>query len=45
MAKKATKPELRVVVDNSVELDEKPASPEQVEMPFAIVNGEAITQT
>src|SRR4051812_28197690 len=44
MAKKATKPELRVVVDNSAELDEKPASPEQVEMPFAIVNGEAITQ-
>jgi segregation and condensation protein A len=48
MAKKATRPELRVVVDNSqeaaAEAAEKPPSPEQVEMPFAIVNGEAITQ-
>jgi segregation and condensation protein A len=46
MAKKASKPDLRVVVDNSAEPEvaEKPASPEQVEMPFAIVNGEAITQ-
>ena len=53
MAKKATKPDLRVVVDNSSGMDagaeagaaEKTAeSPEQVEMPFAIVNGEAITQ-
>ena len=53
MAKKASKPELRVVVDNSAERDGAEAaadaaaraeSPEQVEMPFAIVNGEAITQ-
>jgi segregation and condensation protein A len=49
MAKKASRPELRVVVDNSTErMDhesaEKTPSPEQVEMPFAIVNGEAITQ-
>jgi segregation and condensation protein A len=50
MAKKATRPDLRVVVDNSAaggsdaEGADKPASPEQVEMPFAIVNGEAITQ-
>jgi segregation and condensation protein A len=53
MAKKATRPELRVVVDNSsersgqeppAEAAEKTLSPEQVEMPFAIVNGEAITQ-
>jgi segregation and condensation protein A len=53
MAKKATKPDLRVVVDNSpdkpgaeqsADVADKSASPEQVEMPFAIVNGEAITQ-
>ena len=53
MAKKAAKPDLRVVIDNSAERTggaegvdpaEKSASPEQVEMPFAIVNGEAITQ-
>ncbi len=53
MATKAAKPDLRVVVDNSSERDaaaasetgtDKPLSPEQVEMPFAIVNGEAITQ-
>src|SRR3954470_11741216 len=51
MAKKAARPDLRVVVDNSSEragaegeAAEKPASPDQVEMPFAIVNGEAITQ-
>jgi segregation and condensation protein A len=46
MATKATRPELRVVVDNTetTEAAEKPPSPEQVEMPFAIVNGEAITQ-
>jgi segregation and condensation protein A len=44
---KAAKPELRVVVDNSVEMDaavDKPQSPEQVEMPFALVNGEPVTQ-
>src|SRR3954466_14116681 len=47
-----SKADLRVVVDNSSDRTgsdadvaaEKPASPEQVEMPFAIVNGEAITQ-
>src|SRR5690348_1633070 len=50
MAKKAAKPDLRVVVDNSsaesaeAAGDKAPVSPEQVEMPFAIVNGEAITQ-
>jgi segregation and condensation protein A len=54
MAKKAAKPELRVVVDNSSGAERdgtepvaeaaKAESPEQVEMPFAIVNGEAITQ-
>src|SRR4051812_1378476 len=50
MAKKAAKPDLRVVVDNSNLESAEPApekvpdSPEQVEMPFAIVNGEAITQ-
>jgi segregation and condensation protein A len=51
MSKKAAKPDLRVVVDNSPEktgdaeaMNERPPSPEQVEMPFAIVNGEAITQ-
>jgi segregation and condensation protein A len=49
MNKKAAKPDLRVVVDNSQaeaaeSAVEKPSSPEQVEMPFAIVNGEAITQ-
>src|SRR6185369_4750015 len=52
MAKKAAKPDLRVVVDNSERDDAAAAaaadrhleSPEQVEMPFVIVNGEAITQ-
>ena len=49
MAKKSAKPDLRIVVDNSGETAEATAekaaaSPEQVEMPFAIVNGEAITQ-
>jgi segregation and condensation protein A len=51
MVKKAAKPDLRVVVDNLAErsgaeaaVDKASASPEQVEMPFAIVNGEAITQ-
>jgi segregation and condensation protein A len=46
--RKAARPDLRVVVDNSTERTgdaEKPADqPQQVEMPFAIVNGEAITQ-
>jgi segregation and condensation protein A len=51
VAKKASRPDLRVVVDNSAAEDaaeadaaERPAAPQQVEMPFAIVNGEAITQ-
>jgi segregation and condensation protein A len=47
MTPKAAKPDLRVVVSNdepAVETAGKAASPEQVEMPFAIVNGEAITQ-
>jgi segregation and condensation protein A len=48
MTRKAARPDLRVVVDNSQEQDAEAAgksvSPEQVEMPFAIVNGEAITQ-
>jgi segregation and condensation protein A len=43
-----SKADLRVVVDNSgndpESSSDKAASPEQVEMPFAIVNGEAITQ-
>jgi segregation and condensation protein A len=49
MNKKAARPDLRVVVDNSQNeaadtAADKPSLPEQVEMPFAIVNGEAITQ-
>ena len=49
MNRKAARPDLRVVVDNSHagsadDTAEKQGSPEQVEMPFAIVNGEAITQ-
>src|SRR3954466_13817229 len=47
-----SKADLRVVVDNSSDRTgsdadvaaEKPASPEQVEMPFAIVHGEPVTQ-
>ena len=49
MSKKAAKPELHLVVDNSagsdvVSAEKVPGSPEQVEMPFALVNGEPITQ-
>src|SRR6185436_18542246 len=55
MGKKAARPDLRVVVDNSPERrgprdgTEAPPerhleSPEQVEMPFALVNGEPVTQ-
>jgi segregation and condensation protein A len=47
MSKKAVKPELRIVVDNSSDAgpaDEGVALPEQVEMPFALVHGEPITQ-
>src|SRR5688572_14510085 len=53
---KAAKPDLRVVVDNSSErggsdnggaetaADKQPELPEQVEMPFAMVHGEPVTQ-
>src|SRR5690349_20780703 len=46
MNKKAAKPDLRMVVNNADEPagEAHASSPEQVEMPFAIVNGEAITQ-
>src|SRR5687767_5818354 len=51
MAKKAAKPDLHLVVDNSSDRPGSDATgsdaadqPRQVEMPFAIVNGEAITQ-
>jgi segregation and condensation protein A len=48
MTPKATKPDLRVVVDNDkadAEAGEQASSsPEQVEMPFALVHGEPITQ-
>ena len=38
------KPDLKVVVSNAPAVAEVEASPEQVEMPFAVVNGESITQ-
>ena len=47
MSKKAAKPDLRMVVNNADEpvVAETPAaSPEQVEMPFAMVHGEPVTQ-
>src|SRR5688572_5636860 len=48
MTPKATKPDLRVVVDNDkadADSGEQASnSPEQVEMPFALVHGEPITQ-
>jgi segregation and condensation protein A len=48
MAKKAAKPDLHLVVDNSSDgagpEGDTTDQPRQVEMPFAIVNGEAITQ-
>src|SRR5688572_26219805 len=50
MTPKATKPDLRVVVDNDkadadADAGEQASnSPEQVEMPFALVHGEPITQ-
>src|SRR5919108_462426 len=46
MSPKAAKPDLRVVV-NTPEPEAAarvPHSPEQVEMPFAVVNGEPVTQ-
>ena len=47
MSKKAAKPDLRMVVNNPdepVPPEALAASPEQVEMPFALVNGEPVTQ-
>src|SRR5215831_15483746 len=52
MSPKPARPDLRVVVDNDKDADKAGAavagkhieSPEQVEMPFALVNGEPITQ-
>jgi segregation and condensation protein A len=38
------KPDLKIVVSNPPPAAPLPLSPEQVEMPFAIVNGEPITQ-
>jgi chromatin segregation and condensation protein Rec8/ScpA/Scc1 (kleisin family) len=39
-----TKPELKIVVSNTPEAPALEPPPEQVEMPFAIVNGEPVTQ-
>jgi segregation and condensation protein A len=39
-----SKPELKIVVSNSPEAPAVEPPPEQVEMPFAIVNGEPVTQ-
>jgi segregation and condensation protein A len=47
MSKKAAKPDLRMVVNNPDEpavADAAVTSPEQVEMPFAMVHGEPVTQ-
>jgi segregation and condensation protein A len=46
MSKKAAKPDLRMVVNNPDEPAPEAAvvSPEQVEMPFAMVHGEPVTQ-
>ncbi len=38
------KPDLKVVVSNPPAALPLPALPEQAEMPFAIVNGEPVTQ-
>ena len=38
------KPELKIVVSNTPETPAVEPAPEQVEMPFAIVNGEPVTQ-
>jgi chromatin segregation and condensation protein Rec8/ScpA/Scc1 (kleisin family) len=38
------KPELKIVVSNALEAPAVEPVPEQVEMPFAIVNGEPVTQ-
>jgi segregation and condensation protein A len=39
-----SKPELKIVVSNMPEVPASVPAPEQVEMPFAVVNGEPITQ-
>ena len=45
MAQRAkNKPELKIVVSNTPEVPAVEPVPEQVEMPFAIVNGEPVTQ-
>ncbi len=45
MAQRAkNKPELKIVVSNPPEVPAAEQVPEQVEMPFAIVNGEPVTQ-
>jgi segregation and condensation protein A len=41
---KLTRPELKIVVSNTPEAPALEPPPEQVEMPFAIVNGEPVTQ-
>ena len=41
---KLTRPELKIVVSNTPEAPAVEPPPEQVEMPFAIVNGEPFTQ-
>ena len=44
MAQRVKKPELKIVVSNIPEVPAAEPVPEQVEMPFAIVNGEPVTQ-
>jgi segregation and condensation protein A len=44
MQRMKNKPELKIVVSNTPEAPAVEPPPEQVEMPFAIVNGEPITQ-
>ena len=44
MAQRKSKPELKIVVSNTPEALAVEVVPEQVEMPFAIVNGEPLTQ-
>jgi segregation and condensation protein A len=44
MQRMKNKPELKIVVSNTPEAPAVEPPPEQVEMPFAIVNGEPVTQ-
>ena len=44
MTQRKSKPELKIVVSNTPEALAVEVVPEQVEMPFAIVNGEPLTQ-